>query len=86
MVLQFAEKLRQQRTLIDPKRPNEAVEWQPASNQTALVVSSTSWTEDEDIGMLLNAIQLYDKQRANTNGPNVIFVITGLPDYCALFY
>eukprot|EP00971_Amphidinium_carterae_P254123 5044964-Amphidinium_carterae.1 len=39
----------------------------------ALLVSSTSWTADEDFGMLLNAIEGVDKR----DGSRLLFVITG---------
>ncbi|XP_012942962.1 chitobiosyldiphosphodolichol beta-mannosyltransferase [Aplysia californica] len=40
----------------------------------ALLVSSTSWTEDEDFGILLEALKDYDLREAV---PNLICVITG---------
>jgi len=39
----------------------------------ALIVSGTSWTPDEDFGMLLAAVGLLDE----TPGPPLLFVITG---------
>jgi hypothetical protein len=54
------------------------------AGRPALVVSSTSWTPDEDFGILLEAARLYDKhatQQAAVCGeerlPDVMFVITG---------
>lgn len=42
-------------------------------DRPALLVSSTSWTEDEDFSILLRALELYD----NRDGPKVVCVITG---------
>jgi len=49
---------------------------------SALLVSSTSWTEDEDFGILLAALVMYEKRIAedtddSTRLPDVICVITG---------
>ncbi|KAG0167239.1 mannosyltransferase [Apophysomyces sp. BC1015] len=41
-----------------------------------LIVSSTSWTEDEDFSILLRAVEEYEK-RAEEGYPNLLFVITG---------
>ncbi|KAI7889811.1 glycosyl transferases group 1-domain-containing protein [Mucor mucedo] len=41
-----------------------------------LIVSSTSWTEDEDFSVLLKAIELYEAQ-AKPSDPRLLFVITG---------
>ena len=43
------------------------------SDRPALLISSTSWTEDEDFSILLRALQLYDSR----SGPDVVCVITG---------
>jgi beta-1,4-mannosyltransferase len=41
-----------------------------------LIVSSTSWTEDEDFSILLEAIELYEAA-AKPSDPKLLFVITG---------
>ncbi|CAO3648255.1 unnamed protein product [Mucor hiemalis] len=41
-----------------------------------LIVSSTSWTEDEDFSVLLKAVELYEKE-AKPSDPKLLFVITG---------
>lgn len=56
------------------------IDWRPG--RPALVVSSTSWTPDEDFGILLDAAEAYDAATAGrTNSsstyPDVVFVITG---------
>ncbi|XP_075035957.1 chitobiosyldiphosphodolichol beta-mannosyltransferase [Mixophyes fleayi] len=44
----------------------------------ALLISSTSWTEDEDFSVLLNALQDYDMfMRNGTKLPSLVCVITG---------
>ena len=50
------------------------------SDRPALLISSTSWTVDEDFGLLLDALVAYDKmatRQANGELPNVVAVITG---------
>jgi len=47
-------------------------------DRPALVMSSTSWTEDEDFGMLLAAIADFDARvRNDPEFPKVLFVVTG---------
>ncbi|KAJ2988503.1 mannosyltransferase, partial [Globomyces sp. JEL0801] len=54
-------------------------------NRPVLLVSSTSWTEDEDFSILLAALIIYDKKRQFDNTlPDIYMVITGkgpLKDY-----
>lgn len=47
-----------------------------AVDRPALVISSTSWTEDEDFGTLLQALETYEKTSRET-APRIICVITG---------
>ncbi|KAK7111149.1 chitobiosyldiphosphodolichol beta-mannosyltransferase-like [Littorina saxatilis] len=45
-------------------------------NRPVLLVSSTSWTEDEDFGLLLDALERYDNDAADS-APRILCVITG---------
>lgn len=47
------------------------------SGHTRLVVSSTSWTPDEDFGVLLDALQAYSAAVEQSKLPNLLVVITG---------
>ncbi|XP_063790304.1 chitobiosyldiphosphodolichol beta-mannosyltransferase isoform X2 [Pseudophryne corroboree] len=48
------------------------------AERPALLISSTSWTEDEDFSVLLNALKDYDMFiRNGTNLPSLVCVITG---------
>ncbi|XP_048763993.2 chitobiosyldiphosphodolichol beta-mannosyltransferase-like [Ostrea edulis] len=47
-------------------------------DRPALIISSTSWTEDEDFGILLSALTEYDEdQKKDCSLPQLICVITG---------
>lgn len=55
----------------------------PRDDRTALVVSSTSWTPDEDFGMLLEALGKYEKLARENEGsekerlPKMLVIVTG---------
>lgn len=48
-------------------------------NRPAMVVTSTSWTPDEDFGSLLQAAMLYDAAAAASGGqlPRLLIIVTG---------
>ncbi len=54
------------------------------ADRTALIVSSTSWTPDEDFGMLLDALKEYERRARESEGarederlPKVLAIVTG---------
>ncbi|RHZ65794.1 hypothetical protein Glove_311g67 [Diversispora epigaea] len=49
------------------------------TDRPILIVSSTSWTVDEDFSILLKAVKIYDQYVENNNQsfPKLLFVITG---------
>uniref|UniRef100_L7M2L6 Beta-1,4-mannosyltransferase n=1 Tax=Rhipicephalus pulchellus TaxID=72859 RepID=L7M2L6_RHIPC len=49
------------------------------TDRPALIVSSTSWTEDEDFSVLLDALKMYDarKEAGDSGLPDLFCVITG---------
>jgi beta-1,4-mannosyltransferase len=51
----------------------------PGPSQAGLLVSSTSWTQDEDFGLLLDALVMYEKLAAKEEEelPDLVCVITG---------
>ena len=48
-------------------------------HKTRLLVSSTSWTADEDFGILMRALQIYSEKATTTHPqlPEILAVITG---------
>lgn len=48
-------------------------------DRPALLVSSTSWTEDEDFSLLLTALEYYDKkvEQTRANLPDLVCAVTG---------
>jgi hypothetical protein len=56
------------------------VEWK--QERPYLLVTSTSWTEDEDIGILLDALSLYDqKMDKKKNAKSIVLIITGKNEF-----
>lgn len=55
----------------------------------ALLISSTSWTEDEDFSILVAALESYEEEIHHNKLPNLLCIITGkgpLKDfYCKMF-
>ncbi|KAI7861959.1 hypothetical protein BDF14DRAFT_1862114 [Spinellus fusiger] len=51
-------------------------EYSERTDRPFVIVSSTSWTQDEDFGLLLEAVALYEA-RATPTSPRLLFVITG---------
>ena len=51
------------------------------AERTALLISSTSWTADEDFGLLIEALEIYNRvasAKEDGNGlPRILVVITG---------
>ncbi|OQV19587.1 UDP-glycosyltransferase TURAN [Hypsibius exemplaris] len=49
------------------------------ANRPVLLVSSTSWTEDEDFGLLFDALKLYDDtaRKSPEKYPKILLVVTG---------
>ncbi|KAL5273829.1 ALG1 family protein [Megaselia abdita] len=64
-------------TVFTRKLSNGTVQWK--ENRPGLLVSSTSWTADEDFGILLKALEEYENaaNQENSAYPDLICVITG---------
>ena len=49
-----------------------------SKENTGIIISSTSWTEDEDFSILLEALVAYENEKSSqTNLPKLICIITG---------
>lgn len=66
-------------TLVSDNAFDGAPMPQKRSDRPALLVSSTSWTPDEDFGMLLQALAVYEHKARAADGrlPKVLMVVTG---------
>ncbi|XP_013099158.1 chitobiosyldiphosphodolichol beta-mannosyltransferase [Stomoxys calcitrans] len=64
-------------TALTQKLSNGNVLYKP--QRMAILVSSTSWTPDEDFSILLEALKVYEKEAANRpqNFPYLLCIITG---------
>lgn len=57
---------------------NNDLEVEELNDRPALVVSSTSWTEDEDFSILLEALRGYElRTKENSSLPKILCAITG---------
>jgi beta-1,4-mannosyltransferase len=53
---------------------------QSRESRPAMIISSTSWTADEDFGILLTALELLDERTSSLSVaefPNLLVVVTG---------
>ncbi|KAJ2682547.1 hypothetical protein H4R19_007111, partial [Coemansia spiralis] len=62
-------------SLLTSRAASGAVE--ERAGRPMLVVSSTSWTADEDFSILLDALAAYDAQAAGARLPALVVLITG---------
>lgn len=67
----------QEASAFTVKLPSGEVKYRP--NRPALLISSTSWTPDEDFGILLAALDAYEKRAVEESAhyPRLVCVITG---------
>ncbi|CAI5736387.1 unnamed protein product [Hyaloperonospora brassicae] len=68
------------RKVSDPRGKEETGVVQARENRPAVIISSTSWTADEDFGILLAALELLDQRTSSLSSsefPNLLVVVTG---------
>ena len=57
-------------------REHDAIHFDLRADRPAVLISSTSWTCDEDFGLLLDALVLMD-HRMTSSLPNLLVLVTG---------
>lgn len=75
----FLDTNKDQNTTLLTRSDNGTITMQSDNERVRLIVSSTSWTEDEDFSILLKAVELYESasRKADKPYPRLLFVITG---------
>lgn len=68
-------KINEHETIFTKEESNRSIIYR--RDRPVLLVSSTSWTPDEDFDILLKAICEYDDKHKNDDYPSLHFVITG---------
>ncbi|XP_022662325.1 chitobiosyldiphosphodolichol beta-mannosyltransferase-like [Varroa jacobsoni] len=63
-------------TVLTRREPSGKVILKPRTERPLLLVSTTSWTEDEDFGLLFAALKKYDKA-AQPEASSIICIVTG---------
>nr|KAJ3419005.1 hypothetical protein HK105_007523 [Polyrhizophydium stewartii] len=64
-----------QQTLLTRRAGNSRIELRP--DRPAIVISSTSWTPDEDFDLLLDALLMYDAKASASDLSQLVIIITG---------
>ena len=69
----------QERRDLFTRLTNQYPELRRVTDETGVIVSSTSWTEDEDFGVLLEALVKYEEKvkQGDSSLPELVVVITG---------
>lgn len=72
----FFRNQKQNETIISTKLEDGKISYK--DKRPAIIVSSTSWTSDEDFSILLEAAMSYDNYLKNNNKyPNLLIIVTG---------